>query len=220
MPNRMVFVVLAIVLCATAAFGGLDVATEIVSPRTQEPPGLVPVIVKLTNQGDVPALVPRLDVKITGGYDPDYRENIAIPVGANQLVTGGPWAYSGGTETCTAYITYPEDVNHHNDTDVVIVNAAGISGRAEMGPSAGMSLTLLPSPLAGNVLHIEYSLTQAGPAKVTLFDVSGQVVAVHDFIGTRRGELPLYLRHVRGGVYVARLDDGRSAVTRKLVVQR
>ena len=220
MPNRTVLAVLTIALCASVALGALDVATEIVNPRTQELIGLVPVVVMLTNNGDVAAMVPRLDVNIQpSGYE-GYKTNIAIAVGMNQTVMLNPWVYPGGSETCTAYITYPEDANHLNDTDVVVVSVGGISGRVEMEPSAGMSLILSPSPLAGGVLHVGYSLSQPGPAKVTLFDVSGQVIAVHAFIGTRRGELPLYLRHVRGGVYVARLDDGRSAVTQKLVVQR
>lgn len=220
MPNRTVLAVLTIALCASVALGALDVATEIVNPRTQELIGLVPVVVMLTNTGDVAAMVPRLDVNIQpSGYE-GYKTNIAIAVGMNQTVMLNPWVYPGGSETCTAYITYPEDENHLNDTDVVVVSVGGISGRVEMEPSAGMSLTLLPSPLVGNVLHVEYSLNQPGPANVTLFDVSGRPVVKRDFVGTRTGELPLDLHRLSGGVYLVRFDDGRSAVTRKLVVQR
>jgi hypothetical protein len=238
MPSRTVLVVLTIALCATLALGTgfrasgrpggcldafadtLDVAVEIVSPTTSEDPGLVTVAVRLTNVGNVLALVPRFDVHIQPPGYSDYRENIAIGIGANQVVTLSPWVYSGGTETCTAYITYPEDMNHHNDTAVVIVNATGISGPAEMEPHAGMSLALLPSPLAGNVLHVGYSLNQAGPAKVTLFDISGRPVAKRDFAGTSTGELPLDLHLLSGGVYLVRLDDGHQSVVRTLVVQR
>lgn len=220
MPRRTVLVVVTVVLCASVALGALDVATEIVNPRTQELIGLVPVVVMLTNNGDVAAMVPRLDVNIQpSGYE-EYRTNIAIAVGMNQAVMLNPWAYPGGSETCTAYITYPEDTNHLNDTDVVVVSVGGISGRVEMEPSAGMSLTLLPSPLVGNVLHIEYSLNQAGPASVTLFDIRGRAVARRDFTGAGAGKLPLDLRLLSGGVYLARLDDGHQSVVQKLVVQR
>jgi hypothetical protein len=220
MPNRTVLAVLTIALCASVALGVLDVATEIVNPRTQELIGLVPVVVMLTNNGDVAAMVPRLDVNIQpSGYE-GYKTNIAIAVGMNQTVMLNPWVYPGGSETCTAYITYPEDENHLNDTDVVVVSVGGISGRVEMEPSAGMSLILSPSPLAGNVLHVNYSLNQVGPASVTLFDVSGRPVAARRFSADRAGELPLDLRLLSGGVYLVRLDDGRSAVTQKLVVQR
>jgi hypothetical protein len=238
MQSRIAFMVLTIALCATLALGTdfratgkpggclqafadtLDVAVEAVSPTTSEDPGLVTIAFKLTNVGNVSAMVPRLDVHIQPSGYSDYREDIAIGIGANQVVTLGPWVYSGGTETCTAWITYPEDMNHHNDTAVVIVNGTGISGRAEMEPCAGMSMTLSPSPFVGSVLHIGYSLNQSGPANATVFDVSGRPVAGRDFVGTRAGELPLDVSRLAGGVYVVRLDDGRSAITQKLVVQR
>jgi hypothetical protein len=153
----------------------LDVAVEIVSPRTSEVPGLIPVVVKLTNMGDTVVLVPRLDVKIDPTGYRDYRVDIPVAVGEN---------------------------------------------RVEMEPHAGMSLTLLPSPLAGNVLHVEYSLNQAGPANVTLFDISGRPVAKRDFVADRTGELPLDLHLLSGGVYLVRLEDGHQSLVRKLVVQR
>ena len=207
--------------CSTPLFVRYyDVATEIVSPRDTEAPGLIAVQVRLTNNGNVPALVWRLDIKITGGYYPDYRENIAIPVGANQLVTWSPWAYSGGTDTCTAWLTDPADMNLSNDTDIVVVYASGISGRTEMEPGAGMNLTLSPSPLTGNILHVEYSLKRAGPARVTLFDVAGRPVVGRDFDATRAGELPLDVSRLAGGVYIVRLDYGYQSVVQKLVVQR
>jgi len=198
----------------------IDVGTEIVSPRDTEAPGLIAVQVRLTNNGNMPALVSRLDVKITAGFFPDYRENIMIGVGEQQDVTWNYWSYTGGTETCTAWITCPADMNHSNDTDVVIINAAGVEDWTEMEPDAGMSFGLSPNPLAGSVLHVEYGLTQAGPANVTLFDIRGRVALTRDFIGSRRGKLALDLRLLGGGVYLARLDDGHYAVARKLIVQR
>lgn len=220
MPNRNVLAVITVALCASVALGIVDVATEIVSPVAQEPIGLVPVVVMLTNSGDVAAMVPRLDVKMQpSGYE-GFKTNIAIAVGMNQTVMLNPWAYPGGSETCTAYITYPDDENHANDTDVVVVSVGGISGRVEMVPPAGMSLTLLPSPLAGDVLHVGYSMTQAGPANVTLFDIRGRAVARRDFTGAGAGKFPLDLRFLSGGVYLVRLDDGHRSLVQKLVVQR
>ena len=220
MPNRNALAVLTIALCATVALGAVDVATEIVSPTTHEPVGFVPVVVMLTNNGDEAAMVPRLDVSIQpSGYEHN-RTDIAIAVGMNQSMMMNVWSYPGGIETCSAYITYPDDENHANDTDVVVVSGGGISGRVEMEPSAGMSLTLSPSPLVGNVLHMGYSLTQAGPASVTLFDIRGRAVATRSFVADRSGELPMDLRRLSGGVYLARLDDGHRSVVQKLVVQR
>ncbi|GEM_PF-1293203 len=186
-----------------------DVVTDVSSPGTHEEPGLVDVRVKLTNVGSVPAMVPRVDVSIRPSGYHDYLQNIAISVGGSQSVTLCPWVCPAGChETCTAWITYPADSNHSNDTDVVFVNPTSIQDRAEMGPHGGTRLTLWPSPLAGNALHIEYALHQAGPASVTLFDVSGRPVAARRFVADRAGELPLDLRFLIAGVYVVRLDDG------------
>ena len=198
-----------------------DVATEIVSPGTSEVPGSVPVQVRLANVGDLPALVPRLDVTIRPSGYYDFREDVAVGVGESTVVTLDTWVCpSGANETCIAWITYPDDTNRLNDADAVIVSASGISGRVEMEPCAGMSLTLSPSPLAGNVLHLEYSLNQAGPASVTFFDISGRPVATREFTGAGVGNLPLDLRSLSAGVYLVRLEAGRQSVVQKLVVQR
>jgi hypothetical protein len=198
----------------------LDVAAEIVSPADSEETGLVPVQVRLTNMGTVPALVPRLDASVPPDYS-DSLLNMSVGVGQDTLVTLNPWICPpSGTAIFTAWITYAADTNRHNDTDIVTVHASGISDRVEMKPYAGMSLTLSPSPLAGNVLRIEYGLNRAGPASATLFDISGRPVAMRRFVADRSGELPMDLRRLSGGVYIVRLDDGRSAVTQKLVVQR
>jgi len=199
---------------------GVDVATEVLSPRTSEVPGSVPVRVRLTNVGDVPTLVSVVYVFIRPGNYQDYWENIAIAVGESTDVLLDTWDYTGGSETCTAYMTCFADTNDKNDIDVVIVSAAGISGSVEMEPYAGTSLTLLPSTLVGSVLHAEYSLAQAGPVNVTLFDVSGRAAIRRDFIGARGGEMSLDLRGLRAGIYLVRLDDGRAAATRKLMLQR
>ncbi|MBN2465881.1 T9SS type A sorting domain-containing protein [candidate division WOR-3 bacterium] len=220
MQRRTVFAGLAIALCVSVALGTLDVAVEIVSPTGSQAPGLVSVVVLLTNVGDEAANVPRVDVTIAPSGYQDYRENVAVDVGRSQPVSMNSWNYAGGVENCMAYITYPDDVNHSNDTAVVVVGGGGVSDRAERELGAGMGLTLSPSPLAGNVVHVEYSLNQAGPASVVLFDVRGRVALRRDFDGSRRGDLPLNLTGLSGGVYIVRLTDGRSSVTQKLVVQR
>jgi hypothetical protein len=198
----------------------LDVAAEIVSPRAQEQPGLVPVQVRLTNVGGLPALVPRLDVTMRPSGYWDYRESIAVSFESVQVLTFNPWVYTGDNETCIAWITYPADTNRLNDADAEAVTASGISGRGAMESYTGLSLTLSPSPLAGNVLHVEYSLSQAGPASATVFDISGRPVATHRFAADRSGKFPLALHLLSAGVYLVRLEDGHQSVVRKLVVQR
>jgi hypothetical protein len=199
---------------------GLDVATEIVSPRDSEAYGLVPVRIRLTNMGIVPALVPRLDVSVPPDYS-DSLLNVSVGVGRDTLVTLNPWVCPpSGTAIFTAWITYPADTNHQNDTDIVIVNAAGVSDRVETGPCAGRSLTLTPSPLAGKVLHVGYGLSRAGPARIAFCDISGGATITRKFVGDRTGELPIDLHSLSAGVYIVRLDDGRQSVVQKLVVLR
>jgi hypothetical protein len=141
--GRTLPVVLTITLCATLVPGAnareirtpagtsdipevlLDVETGIRSPRTIEVPGLVPITIRLTNLGDTAAFVPRVDVSIRPSGFSGYRESISVRAGRDEYVSLGPWVCpAGNEETCTAWITYPEDMNHHNDTDVVIVNSA------------------------------------------------------------------------------------------------
>jgi hypothetical protein len=117
----------------------------------QEVPGLVPVSVRLVNNGNVPALVPRVDVKIMPSGYSAYLENIAVGVGENQLVTLAPWVCpAGGHETAMAYITYPGDMYAPNDTAVRPITT-GIPGWTEM--------TVLPAPPSGKFVKDGGNLT-------------------------------------------------------------
>jgi hypothetical protein len=170
-----------------------DVAVEIVSPESCEAPGLVPVQVKLTNIGDVFALVPRLDVTIRPSGYYDYLEIIEIGVGANQVVTLSPWVYS----------------------DIVIVNRlAGLSegARTDMDKS--------PGRLSGSIARMTYCVSHAEPLNVTLFDIKGRAVIASRLDAAQGGQSSLDLRGLRSGVYLVRLDDGRRSVVQKIVVQR
>jgi hypothetical protein len=199
---------------------GPDVATEIVSPAESESPGPVPVQIRLINMFPDPAVVPRLNARMEPSGYSDSTHDVYLLVGDSVVVTLKPWVYGGGSETCMAYITYPADSTRWNDTARVVVSGSGITGRDAVEPHAGMSLILTPSPLADGVLQVEYNLNKSGPASVTIFDVLGRPVAKRDFTEADAGEFQLGLRSLSAGVYLVRLDDGRSAVSQKLVVQR
>jgi hypothetical protein len=127
---------------------------------------------------------------------------------------------AGGHETCTAWITYPEDMNHSDsisaDTDVVFVRSPipGLSG------DNSISLKSSPGLHAGSVVRLRCSLVCAGPAHVTLFDIDGRAVAECCLGATRAEESSLDLRSLRAGVYLVRLDDGHQSLVQKLVVLR
>ena len=119
----------------------LNVKTEILSPRVQEVPGLVPVTIRLVNMGNVPAMVPRLDMIIMPSNYSDYAKNIALGVGANQVLTLKPWVCpAGGHETATAWITYAADMYPPDDTMIRGITT-GIPGWTELTP--------LPAPPSG-----------------------------------------------------------------------
>ena len=139
MQGRIVLVVLSITLCAAVAQGAnspaigrpgtglpstLDVEAKIARPMAIEVPGLVPISVRLTNRGDTSALVDSVKVTISDGYS-SFSTGIPLSPGESRLVfMPVPWICPADSEeTCTAWITYPEDMNHHNDTDVVVVNS-------------------------------------------------------------------------------------------------
>jgi hypothetical protein len=129
-----------------------DVKTQILSPRIQEVPGLVPVAIRLTNNGNVPAMVPRLDVTISGSTPyADNRQNIAIPVGASTVVTLNPWVCPWGTEQTTmAWITDPSDMNPGTPNDGVWNDTAQSTVRA--GVPGWTEMTAMPAPPSGKYI--------------------------------------------------------------------
>jgi hypothetical protein len=134
------------------------------------------------------------------------------------MVTYNLWvAPQHSEETCTAWITYPQDMNHHNDTDVVIVHTGPFPGVHE---DANTRASSSPSLLTGSIARADRRLIIAGAAGVTLFDIRGRAVLKRNMGAAATGESSLDLRSLSPGVYIVRLDDGRSAVTQKLVVQR
>jgi hypothetical protein len=116
----------------------LDVLCEIASPRPTEVPGLVQVNVRLTNMGNVDAFVPWIHATISpSGFSADLPD-IPLLAGESKVYTLGAWVCpAGGHETATAWITYPEDMNHADfisrDTDVVAITT-GIPGWTEVAP--------------------------------------------------------------------------------------
>jgi len=125
-----------------------DVKCQIMSPRKQEVPGLVPVSVKLTNVGNVPVNVPRIDVTIAPAGYGDFRTGITIPVGGFQIVTLNPWVCpSGSQETCTAWISDPADMNPGTLNDGIWNDTAKTAVRT--GIPGWTELTPLPAPPSG-----------------------------------------------------------------------
>ena len=98
---------------------------------------------------------------------------------------------------------------------------AGRSG-VMAGPTSGIrksSLTISPNPLTGDVAGVRYTLPNAGPATLTVYDVTGRARIRQHTHATRTGTLALDVRNLSAGIYLVRLDAGTNTVTTKLVIQ-
>jgi len=80
---------------------------------------------------------------------------------------------------------------------------------------------LFPNPIASGFATLRFSLPNAGPAVVTVFDVAGRSVFSTRSLGhTVARSLSLDLRKLASGVYLVRLDADNFTQTQKLVVQK
>jgi hypothetical protein len=98
---------------------------------------------------------------------------------------------------------------------------AGRSGVATAGavPNRAATLRAYPNPLTGGVASLRYSLPKAGPATLTVYDVTGRSVLRQQALAGRTGTLALDVRHLSAGIYLVRLDAAATTVTHKLVIQ-
>ncbi len=118
-----------------------DILCRIARPMPYEVPGLVPVSVRLTNKGNVPARADSVKVTISDGYS-SLATGIPLAPGETRLVyMPVPWVCPAGQEeTCHAWISCPPDMFHPSDTAWVTVRS-GVPGWAEKTP--------LPAPPSG-----------------------------------------------------------------------
>jgi hypothetical protein len=111
-----------------------DVLCQIVRPMPYEVPGLVPVTVRLTNKGNVPALVDSVHVNISDGYN-SFVVGVPLTPGESKLVfMPVPWVCPAGiTLIGNAWITCPPDMFHPSDSAMVQIRS-GVPGWAEKTP--------------------------------------------------------------------------------------
>jgi hypothetical protein len=114
-----------------------DVMCQPVRPWIYEEPGIVPVVVRLTNKGNVPAQVDSVNVVIDDyfGYYSSFTTGIPLAPGETKLVyMPVPWVCPvvPGLRV-TTWITCPSDMYHRNDT-AWFSCWPGIPGWAEKTP--------------------------------------------------------------------------------------
>jgi hypothetical protein len=121
-----------------------DVFCQIVRPMPYEVPGIVPVTIRLTNKGNVPAMVDSVKVMMSDGYN-SFTTGIPLTPGQIKLeYMPVPWVCPAGvTVIANAWITCPPDMFHPSDTAMVTV-VSGVPGWAEKTP--------LPAPPSGKAI--------------------------------------------------------------------
>ena len=83
-----------------------------------------------------------------------------------------------------------------------------------------LGMTVAPNPLSGGFATMRYVLPKAGPATISVFDVTGRSVVKRDVLASRSGAVSLDARHLAAGIYLVRFDTDDFTATRKLVVQK
>lgn len=158
-------------------------------------------------------------------YTPNDQWNVLDPMpkmGSSGKERGVFWGADIISHGCGAFFAFKGHDTPEFWRYVLAPKQSGGTQGSLIGDAgdAAMSLTTAPSPLAGRVLNVRYSLAQPGRASISLFDMSGRVVVRRPFLATRSGQVTVDIRDVSAGVYLIRLDDGLRTVSRKLVVQR
>jgi hypothetical protein len=90
------------------------------------------------------------------------------------------------------------------------------SGR---GVAGLVSLSVVPSVVAGGRATMSYSLPAGAAARVRVFDAAGREVYSRSFVASRSGTTGLDVSGLAAGVYLLRLEADGLAASRKLVVQ-
>jgi hypothetical protein len=87
-------------------------------------------------------------------------------------------------------------------------------------PAPGAShVRIAPNPLSGRLATLSYSLPQAGPVTIRVYDVTGRTVLSATLAAARSGSAPLDLRALSAGVYLVRLQALGVSTAQKLIVQ-
>ncbi|MBN2537676.1 T9SS type A sorting domain-containing protein, partial [candidate division WOR-3 bacterium] len=94
-------------------------------------------------------------------------------------------------------------------------------GSAAMAGPAGLrelGLQVRPNPVASGFATVRYSVSTAGPGRLSVYDAGGRRVADLALHVERSGAVSLDLRHLPAGSYLARLDAGGRCTSRRFVL--
>jgi sugar lactone lactonase YvrE len=109
---------------------------------------------------------------------------------------------------------------HGNESANILVTPGSTTGVVDGGPAQFALGGAVPNPTSGRDLTIAFSLAVAGPARVSLVDVSGRMLRNLALPAAQAGPQTVHLAgsRLRDGVYLVRLEQGSRTAVTKIVV--
>jgi hypothetical protein len=86
-------------------------------------------------------------------------------------------------------------------------------------PIVNATFAVSPNPLMSGLATVRYNLPEAGPATLSVFDVTGRTVYEQTLAAGRSGTASLDLRKLGVGVYLVKVTTEGFSTTQKLVVE-
>ncbi len=90
---------------------------------------------------------------------------------------------------------------------------------AEKVNAVRFGFSVAPNPVVKGYGVLNYSVPQAGEARLVVFDVTGRAVKSLGFVASGTGSRNLDLRDLAAGVYLVKFTSGDNTATQKLVVR-
>jgi hypothetical protein len=86
----------------------------------------------------------------------------------------------------------------------------------------GFSLTVMPNPVSGGMAAMSFALPSSGETRLLLFDVTGRLeeTVTSAFLPEGEHSISFSTEQLSPGVYFARLEQGGSCATARMVVTR
>jgi hypothetical protein len=109
------------------------------------------------------------------------------------------------------------------DAAFSLLNAAATSVDAPPAPEDFALIGTLPSPSRGDRVEVSFSLENATPAELSLFDVAGRHIASEEVGALGAGTHVVDLAErvpIAPGIYFARLSQGARAQIAKVIITR
>lgn len=109
-----------------------------------------------------------------------------------------------------------------SDTWALEVEPAPVAVGGEPADGSSGTLMAAPNPARADRLTLAFRLATGGPARLALHDLAGRVVASRDLGTLEPGDhrLAWTVRPLPPGLYLARLDTGRGALTTRVILLR